>query len=426
MITSSGDSIAKIFAEDTLDIEEIRGKLLQAKEKLSEIKGNMHDRRWNALLKLWQVNADFYISLCEDEIPTFELAKRSKSNIVLDSEEDVWVFGNHITQKSAKTSRGSRQILLLCYTADFIYSQLKAGKSNTIRELYYVSESWPEKFNTQDESNNMIECLEIALQCDRSDFALHAGINGLLAGPLVVSEPTRDGRIRVIDCMKDTNESGYSIHPDSQKINLESTTADFVIVIECGGTYRRLTESEIDRKFNCILVDLEGQPSRATKRIIKRLNSEMNLPVIAFLDSDPWSCRILLSILAGSTKTAHLSKDFATPGIHWMGIKPSDITRYNLPTDKLKPSDKLALQELLRDPRLADQEDILKQIRYQIKLGRKCEQQSLAKYGVEYTPFTYLPLKLFEAGFISEQLFNREYIPSSFTLKQVDYSAEII
>jgi DNA topoisomerase-6 subunit A len=258
----------------------------------------------------------------------------------------------------------------------------------------------------------MIECLEIALECDRSDFALHAGINGIMAGPIVISEPTRDKRIRVIDCLNDTNEFGYSIHPDSEKITLISTTAKFVIAIESGGAYRRLLESSVQKRFNCILVDLEGQPSRATKRIVKRLSTEMKLPVAAFLDSDPWSIRILLSLMSGSTKTAHLSKDFATPDVHWLGIMPTDITDYTLPTDKLKPTDKLALEELLKDPRLQARADILSQIEYQIKIGMKCEQQSLAKYGVDFAANTYLPFKLLKAGLISKEVFDREYTPS--------------
>ena len=56
-----------------------------------------------------------------------------------------------------------------------------------------------------------------------------------------------------------------------------------------------------------------------------------------------------------------------------------------------------ALKSELSDPRFADgywQE----QINTMLKLGKKAEQQSLAKYGLDFVTDTYLPEKLAELG----------------------------
>ena len=57
------------FTNEEIDLDTISKKLDEARAKLTQIRGDMHDRRWNALLRLWQLNADLYLSLCKNEIP---------------------------------------------------------------------------------------------------------------------------------------------------------------------------------------------------------------------------------------------------------------------------------------------------------------------------------------------------------------------
>ena len=65
--------------------------------------------------------------------------------------------------------------------------------------------------------------------------------------------------------------------------------------------------------------------------------------------------------------------------------------------DDLSSKDVEALKAELTDPRFADgwwQE----QIKMMLSLGKKAEQQSLAKYGLDFVTDTYLPEKLAEIG----------------------------
>jgi DNA topoisomerase-6 subunit A len=70
---------------------------------------------------------------------------------------------------------------------------------------------------------------------------------------------------------------------------------------------------------------------------------------------------------------------------------------YDLPSDDLSKNDIQALKAELTDPRFADGmwQD---RINLMLEMGVKSEQQSLAKYGLDYVTDTYLPEKMAEAG----------------------------
>jgi DNA topoisomerase-6 subunit A len=161
--------------------------------------------------------------------------------------------------------------------------------------------------------------------------------------------------------------------------------------------FDRLVENRFDETARAILVHVKGQPARATRRFLKRLNEDLGLECVVFCDGDPWSFRIFASIAYGAIKTAHISEYLATPTASFLGITASDILNYDLPSDDLSPQDVKALKDLLSDPRFNDPfwKD---EIELMLEVGRKAEQQALAKYGLDYVTDTYLPEKLAQLG----------------------------
>jgi len=173
--------------------------------------------------------------------------------------------------------------------------------------------------------------------------------------------------------------------------------AKLIIAIESGGMFDRLVENGFDEDGKSILVHIKGQPSRSTRRLLKRMNEELKVPVCSFLDCDPWSFRIHASLAFGAIKTAHISEYLATPTAEWIGITPSDIENYQLPTDTLTPRDVAALNAELSDPRFSG-EMWKNEIELMLRLNKKAEQQSLAKYGLDFVTDRYLPEKLGALG----------------------------
>jgi len=344
----------------------------------------------------------FYDQFEDGDVPRMSLPTRSKSNIEYDEDADVWVYGDSQSTRSANSVRGARKLLKSVFTVDFLVQQLEEGRSSTLRELYYLSESWDEEeaqFNDQSESDKLVEDLEIISGVKREDFHMRPEESGAkVMGPLLLREQTNRGD-REIHCQDDVGQGGYQIPNNPDTIEFLENDADFVMCVETGGMRDRLVENGFDDEHNAIVVHLGGQPARATRRLTKRLHDELDLPVTVFTDGDPWSYRIYGSVAYGSIKSAHLSEYLATPQAQFVGIRPQDIVDYDLPTDPLSDSDTNALESELEDPRF--QSDFwTEQIELQLDIDKKAEQQALASRGLDFVTDTYLPERLDEMGII--------------------------
>ena len=357
--------------------------------------------RADALAPTLDLAEQIYEQLDSGEIPRMRLPLRTKQNLAFQSREGVWRLGKAMGTRSARKLDGALMLLRTFYLVDFINEMSRDQKTSTLRELYYISEAWEDaKFHSEDESNLLIEDLEVMCSRLREDFRLHPEENGAsVIGDLTIKERNRKGVVKRINCRDDVGDGGYSLpfNVEKEKIEFVGTGAKFVIAIECGGMVDRLAENNFDEEQDAILVHLKGQPARSTRRFLKRITEELKLPVVVFTDGDPWSFRIYASVAYGAIKTAHLSNYLATPSAEFLGVTASDIENYQLPSDTLSEQDVRALQAELTDPRFGTAE-WRSEIELMLKNGKKAEQQSLAKYGLNYVTEHYLPEKLTEMG----------------------------
>ena len=348
--------------------------------------------------RLLDLAEQFYDQFDDGTVPSLEMPTRTKANIEYDEQQRVWVYGDRTSTRSAKSVGGAEKLLKLAYTVDFLAQQLDEARSSTLRELYYLSESWDldeAQFSSQDESNQLVEDLEVVTGATREDFHMRPEESGAtIMGPLQIREQTRRGE-REIHCQEDVGEGGYQIPNNPDTIEFLDHDAEFVLCVETGGMRDRLVENGFDEAYNTVVVHLKGQPARATRRLTKRLHDELELPVVVFTDGDPWSYRIYGSVAYGSIKSAHLSGYLATPEAQFVVIRPQDIVEYDLPTDPLSDSDINALESELEDPRYQT-EFWREQIELQLDIEKKSEQQSLAARGLDFVTETYLPERLSE------------------------------
>jgi len=345
-----------------------------------------------AVRELYAIAEEIYGELTDGQIPKMKIPLRTKANIRFDPKHAVWKYGKLTGVRSAKKMKGALMLLRTMFVLDFIREMISGSKSSTLREMYYISEGWDlAKFHSQDESNLLAEDLEVVTALMREDFKLRPEESGAsVIGNLTIEEITRNGEQRRINCRDDVGDAGYTIPYNVEKEKV-------VLAIETGGMFDRLVENGFDEDAKCILVHLKGQPSRSTRRLLKRMNEELKLQIASFTDGDPWSFRIHASVAYGAIKTAHISEFLATPTAEFVGITASDIMNYELPTDVLTPRDIGALNAELSDPRFAT-EFWRTEINTMLQLGKKAEQQALAKYGLDYVTDTYLPEKLGEIG----------------------------
>jgi len=350
---------------------------------------------------LHDIAANMYDDMAKGEAPKMALPVRTKKNISFDKKLGVYKYGRKMSSRDATSLGSARQLLRALHISEFVEEMISVDKTSTLREMYYISEGWGHgKFSSQNESNNLAEDLEIVTKCLREDFGLRPEEDGArIIGNITFEERNRRGDWMRINCRDDVGDSGYGVpyNVESEKLSLADEDIDFVMAIETGGMFDRLVENGFDEEARCALVHLKGQPARSTRRIMKRMSEEWNKPIMVFADCDPWSYRIYASIAYGAIKTAHISEYLATKEATYLGITADDILAYDLPSDDLTKQDLNALNAELSDPRFATgwwQE----QIHLMQEIGKKAEQQSLAKYGLDFVTDTYLPEKLGAMG----------------------------
>jgi DNA topoisomerase-6 subunit A len=349
-----------------------------------------------ALPQLMQIAQGWYNQMIEGEVPFIRLPTRTKLNIAFDEESEVWKYGQRESLRAANTEKSALHLLKMAYVIGFIKQQIQEDRSSTLRELYYITEGWKRaKFESQDESNYLVEDLEILSDLQREAFHLRPEEDGAsIFGPIRLRESTRRGD-RVLHCQDDVGEAGYQIPNNMDSVEFLDHDAKLVIAIETGGMYARLIENGFDREQQAILVHLKGQPARSTRRLLHMINEKFQLPVAVFTDGDPWSYRIYASVAYGAIKSAHMSELLATPQAQFVGVQPSDIRDYNLPSDTLTQQDNDALKSELTDPRF-NTDYWRQQIQLQIDLGLKSEQQAFAARGLDFVTREYLPQRLGE------------------------------
>jgi len=185
--------------------------------------------------ELIDLAADFYDQFADGKIPEMKLPTRTKSNIEYDTESGVWTYGDRTSTRSANSVRGARKLLKAAYTIEFLADQLDEDRSSTLRELYYLSESWDNdeaQFKSQDESNDLVE--DLGDRHGRHPRGLpHApGESGAtLMGPLLIREQTRRGE-REIHCQEDVGTGGYQIPNNPDMIEFLDDDIDFALAVD--------------------------------------------------------------------------------------------------------------------------------------------------------------------------------------------------
>lgn len=345
-------------------------------------------RREITLNKLKGLGQDIIDDINKKEIPSFRVPSRGTSNIFYDENKRYYVLGDNFGKRSLGNVKQVKKIGQMVYLSNFCKDLVQREKTATIREMYYVSEGWGVDFNSQQESNIISEDLEVILGVTREDLGLMPEEDGAsVYGDIKIKE----GDI-IIDGLK-SGKSGYTISPTIDEVEFLECNVDRVLAVETMGMFHRLVQEKAYERFNCLIVGLKGQAARATRRFLKRVNEELKLPVFICNDGDPWGFHIAMVVISGSAKLAHVNKDLATPDAKFLGVSASDIIEYDLPTDPLKDVDVVRLKELLKDPRYKG-ELWQNELKKMIKIGKKAEQQSFSKYGLEYVVDEYFPAKL--------------------------------
>jgi len=331
--------------------------------------------------------------------PELKTPQRSLSNVTLSKAKGYLEIGRKriVRSLTVNTVRTFAQTLkFMALSKEMIGIDDMASK----REVYYQSINWGHaRFKDQAESDGVMDDVEAM-------FSIH-GVSreqlrfvpeehgGAVAGHLtVIDRDPETGEDVRIDC-RSLGSGSYTVPSLVEGLRFE-TDAKFVLAVETGGMYQRLTHHRWWRQTKSVIVNLGGVPSRATRRFLRRLADEHGLPVYVFTDCDPYGfANIYRTLKAGSGNAAHVNKFYCVPSARLLGVSPQDILDYNLPTHPLKEVDvRRAKAALENDPFFRAHPAWIKAVKQQIKMGVRAEQQAFAKFHLNFVMDTYLPDKL--------------------------------
>jgi DNA topoisomerase-6 subunit A len=335
--------------------------------------------------------------------PTLAIPVRSLSNIEFNERRGLLEMGKKRQARSFFNVGMAKKFMQTVLVADALSELQRANLTTSLREIYYrtkhtIKDSHENTLDTQDESDPIIEDLEVTLTALREELHVRAENAGSIVGPVVFVD---DGDR--VDCTR-LGKGGYSVPSivEPEYLQIARCTADFVLLVEKGTQWNRLSEDKFWRRYNCVLLTGNGQPPRGVRRLARRLHEEKGLPVYVLVDNDPWGYYIYSVIKQGSINLAFESQRMAIPKAKFIGLSSADPDAYGLPRNvgiKLNEKDTSRAKELL-NYRWFQKKEWQTEIKRMLASGLKYELDALANKDFQYLTKRYLPRKLKEKDWL--------------------------
>ncbi len=333
-------------------------------------------------------------------LPNIELPVRGLDNVKYDEAIGYLELGEARKARTltVNTARSFAQTLRLMATSRVM---VESNDFATKREAYYISKNWGEcRFDEQAESDAIMDDIEAMASMhglSREQLRFYPESHGgSVAGRLtVIDRNTATGLPIEIDCAN-LGSGAYSIPRSVEHLSFR-TDARFILAIETGGMFQRLNNHRFWETANCIIVEMGGVPTRATRRFIRLLSDRHDLPVYCFVDCDPYGfTNIYRTLKAGSGNAAHVNRFLCVPRARFLGVTPQDIIDFRLEdaTHPLTAADvKRAQDALQNDPFIKAHPTWIAAIKQLLEMRVRAEQQALAKWGLKVSA-VYLPYQL--------------------------------
>ena len=335
------------------------------------------------------------------KLPDIRLPVRTLDNVTYDQAKGYFELGGAEKERTltVTTAKSFAQTLRLMATSR---AMVEHNDFATKREVYYISKNWGEcRFDDQAESDATMDDIEAMASMhglSREQLRFYPESHGgSVAGRLtVIDRNPATGATVEIDCAN-LGSGAYSIPHSVEHLSFR-TDARFVLAIETGGMFQRLNNHRFWEAAQCIIVEMGGVPTRATRRFIRVLSDAQKLPVYCFVDCDPYGfTNIYRTLKVGSGNAAHVNRFLCVPQARFVGVTPQDIVDFGLEdaTHPLSPTDiKRAQDALQNDPFIKAHPTWIAAIKQLLEMRVRAEQQALAKWGLNYVIDEYLPRKI--------------------------------
>jgi DNA topoisomerase-6 subunit A len=329
--------------------------------------------------------------------PTIEAIKCSLDNSFYNPKVGFLTPGDKVVTTELNVS-SVQKMARMVFLMEILLRQMHVGSVATKREIYYMAKGEIKSnrgnlkaldFDDQVESDAIIDFICDMLEVYREEMNCFANDRGgqTYSKQLVVTETMADGEKATIDLSTlGTAPFQPKNRPQSLKLKTKGKV-DFCLVVESEGTANTLVANGMTKRHKCIVVGAQGVPSNAVRGWVKTIQTQLDVPIYFFGDLDAYTVQnIYRTLKAGSAASLIRNSDFSAPEVHFLGVLPEDVKKYDLHCYAVRESDakegrslKKAKDALKNDPFFQDKKnrklaDILDWL---IAKKLRCEQQAL-------------------------------------------------
>jgi DNA topoisomerase VI subunit A len=329
---------------------------------------------------------------------------RTRSNTLWNKKKGILQMGDAKASRELFNLNQAKQFMQTVLHGHSIKELIEAEKTLSLRGMFYKAlhtiqgtggpgRAGEKTFAGQDESDCILEDLEVAMGALREELHVYAKKRGTMVGNITIVDSGDE-----IDCRR-MGSGGYAVpsitEPDV--IQFKKCEAKFVLHVEKDTVWGRFNEDRFWEKHNCILTEGSGQPPRGVRRLLRRLNEELGLPIYCLLDCDPWGHYIYSVIKQGSISLAFESERLAIPEAKFLGVRAKDYEECELTDDvqiELNKADIDRAGQIKAYPWFKDHRGWQKEIDRMLKNGFKMEVESLITKDISYVTEEYVPERL--------------------------------
>lgn len=336
--------------------------------------------------------------------PAIEIPARTLSNVRYNKTKRFIEMGSATNRRQLFNLNQARSYMQTMLVAEGARRLIVQGKTTSLRGMYYllkhtIEGTREETFEDQEESDGVIEDLEVAIEALREELHVYAKNAGAMVGEITLVDSGD-----TIDCTR-MGSGGYSIPSivEPEVIQFQKCNAKFILHVEKDTVWRRFNEDKFWRKHKCILTHGGGQPPRGVRRLLYRMHNELNLPVYCLLDNDPWGYYIYSVIKQGSINLAYESKRMAIPDARYLGLRSKDFEACGLSNSvkiELNDADRKRARQIARYPWFAHKKAWQQEIQQLLDNGFKLEVEALISKDISYVTEVYTPQRLADGDWL--------------------------
>src|SRR5512138_3699885 len=357
----------------------------------------MDERAKKTDAKLQALGKRLVTDINQKRNPSVAIPLRSLANVTFNEKRKILELGDQKQARYLFNVGMARKFMQTFLIAGACRELLDEGKTTSIRDLYYITkhtlgDTRQNTFEEQDESDPIIEDLEVTVDSLREELHLFADPKGAMVGPITVTDSGD-----TID-LRRMGSGGWAVPSivEQNVIGFRRHEAKYVLLIEKDAVWTRFNEDKFWKRNSCIIVQGGGQPPRGVRRLVQRLHTELRLPVYVLVDNDPWGFYIYSVMKQGSINLAYESMRMAVPDARFIGLSSFDKLTYKLPSNvaiKMDEGDVNRAKQMLAYPWFQAKQ-WQQEIQEMVKSGVKFELEALSRRGISFITEEYLPKKL--------------------------------